>query len=199
MAQLAVAWVLQNPNVSSAIVGATRPEQVREEMVQTLGLDPDEIRGYRGGYLPEERGLYPKMRVRNHLTYYAGLSGATAMARPTRSEGLYAQCVGRGTRSNITSAQFAAVRRYRSSNAASTDPKTASWRAVNSSSAESSENRAAPIRAARSPAHPAEQQRGDRIAHDALRRVAAGPDGTPLPLVGTELRRQVRQKSKTFL
>jgi len=30
MAQLAVAWVLQNPNVSSAIVGATRPEQVRE-------------------------------------------------------------------------------------------------------------------------------------------------------------------------
>jgi aryl-alcohol dehydrogenase-like predicted oxidoreductase len=28
MAQLAVAWVLQNPNVSSAIVGATRPEQV---------------------------------------------------------------------------------------------------------------------------------------------------------------------------
>ena len=28
MAQLAVAWVLQNPNVSSAIVGATRPEQL---------------------------------------------------------------------------------------------------------------------------------------------------------------------------
>jgi len=28
MAQLAVAWVLQNPNVSSAIIGATRPEQV---------------------------------------------------------------------------------------------------------------------------------------------------------------------------
>jgi len=30
MAQLAVAWVLQNPNVASAIVGATRPEQVRD-------------------------------------------------------------------------------------------------------------------------------------------------------------------------
>jgi aryl-alcohol dehydrogenase-like predicted oxidoreductase len=29
-AQLAVAWVLQNPNVSSAIIGATRPDQVRE-------------------------------------------------------------------------------------------------------------------------------------------------------------------------
>lgn len=28
--QLAVAWVLQNPDVSAAIVGASRPEQVRE-------------------------------------------------------------------------------------------------------------------------------------------------------------------------
>jgi aryl-alcohol dehydrogenase-like predicted oxidoreductase len=28
MAQLAVAWVLQNPNVSSAVVGASRPEQL---------------------------------------------------------------------------------------------------------------------------------------------------------------------------
>jgi aryl-alcohol dehydrogenase-like predicted oxidoreductase len=30
LAQLAVAWVLQNANVSAAIIGATRPEQVRE-------------------------------------------------------------------------------------------------------------------------------------------------------------------------
>ena len=30
MAQLAVAWVLQNPNVSAAIIGASRPEQVAE-------------------------------------------------------------------------------------------------------------------------------------------------------------------------
>jgi aryl-alcohol dehydrogenase-like predicted oxidoreductase len=30
MAQLAVAWVLANPNVSAAIVGASRPEQVRD-------------------------------------------------------------------------------------------------------------------------------------------------------------------------
>jgi aryl-alcohol dehydrogenase-like predicted oxidoreductase len=30
MAQLAVAWVLQNPNVSAAIIGAARPEQVSE-------------------------------------------------------------------------------------------------------------------------------------------------------------------------
>ncbi|MFG1701688.1 aldo/keto reductase family protein [Nonomuraea sp. M3C6] len=32
MAQLAIAWVLQNPNVSSAIVGASRPEQVRDNV-----------------------------------------------------------------------------------------------------------------------------------------------------------------------
>ena len=30
MAQLAVAWVLQNPNVASAIIGASRPEQVED-------------------------------------------------------------------------------------------------------------------------------------------------------------------------
>jgi aryl-alcohol dehydrogenase-like predicted oxidoreductase len=41
LAQLAVAWVLQNPNVSAAIIGATRPEQVREN-VKAAGvrLDP---------------------------------------------------------------------------------------------------------------------------------------------------------------
>ena len=32
MAQLAVAWVLQNPNVSAAIIGASRPEQVSENV-----------------------------------------------------------------------------------------------------------------------------------------------------------------------
>ena len=32
LAQLAIAWVLQNPNVSAAIIGATRPEQVRENV-----------------------------------------------------------------------------------------------------------------------------------------------------------------------
>lgn len=30
LAQLAVAWVLQNPNVSSAIIGATKPSQIKE-------------------------------------------------------------------------------------------------------------------------------------------------------------------------
>jgi aryl-alcohol dehydrogenase-like predicted oxidoreductase len=32
MAQLAIAWTLQNPNVSAAIIGASRPEQVRENV-----------------------------------------------------------------------------------------------------------------------------------------------------------------------
>jgi aryl-alcohol dehydrogenase-like predicted oxidoreductase len=37
MAQLAVAWVLQNPNVSSAIVGATKPAQL-EDNVAAAGV-----------------------------------------------------------------------------------------------------------------------------------------------------------------
>jgi aryl-alcohol dehydrogenase-like predicted oxidoreductase len=40
MAQLAVAWVLQNPNVSSAIVGATRPEQLADN-VKAAGVKLD--------------------------------------------------------------------------------------------------------------------------------------------------------------
>ncbi|WP_030145077.1 aldo/keto reductase family protein [Spirillospora albida] len=45
MAQLAVAWTLQNPNVSAAIVGASRPEQVRDN-VKAAGvkLDADVMR-----------------------------------------------------------------------------------------------------------------------------------------------------------
>jgi aryl-alcohol dehydrogenase-like predicted oxidoreductase len=42
LAQLAVAWVLQNPNVASAIIGASRPEQVHEN-VKAAGvkLEPE--------------------------------------------------------------------------------------------------------------------------------------------------------------
>ncbi|GAA3734641.1 aryl-alcohol dehydrogenase-like predicted oxidoreductase [Spinactinospora alkalitolerans] len=45
LAQLAIAWVLQNPNVSSAIIGASRPEQVRDN-VKAAGvkLDADLLR-----------------------------------------------------------------------------------------------------------------------------------------------------------
>lgn len=40
LAQLAVAWVLQNPNVSAAIIGASRPEQV-EGNVKAAGVELD--------------------------------------------------------------------------------------------------------------------------------------------------------------
>ncbi|WP_030154410.1 aldo/keto reductase family protein [Glycomyces sp. NRRL B-16210] len=42
IAQLSLAWVLQNPNVSAALIGATRPEQVKEN-VKAVGvvLDAD--------------------------------------------------------------------------------------------------------------------------------------------------------------
>ena len=45
MAQLAIAWVLQNDNVASAIVGATRPDQL-DENVKAVGitLDPETLR-----------------------------------------------------------------------------------------------------------------------------------------------------------
>ena len=42
LAQLAIAWVLSNPNVSSAIIGASRPEQVRDNAAaagRTLDAD----------------------------------------------------------------------------------------------------------------------------------------------------------------
>ena len=44
LAQLAVAWVLQNKNVASAIIGASRPEQVAEN-VKAVGvrLDADAL------------------------------------------------------------------------------------------------------------------------------------------------------------
>ncbi len=42
LAQLAVAWVLQNPNVSSAIVGASRPEQVSDNVKASgVTLEPE--------------------------------------------------------------------------------------------------------------------------------------------------------------
>ena len=41
LAQLAIAWTLQNPNVSAAIVGATKPEQVRDN-VKASGVKLDQ-------------------------------------------------------------------------------------------------------------------------------------------------------------
>jgi aryl-alcohol dehydrogenase-like predicted oxidoreductase len=43
LAQLAVAWVLQNDNVASAIIGASRPEQVKENVVASGVEIPAEV------------------------------------------------------------------------------------------------------------------------------------------------------------
>src|SRR4029077_14433639 len=41
LAQFALAWVLREPNVASAIVGASRPEQLQENAAASgLGVDP---------------------------------------------------------------------------------------------------------------------------------------------------------------
>jgi aryl-alcohol dehydrogenase-like predicted oxidoreductase len=56
MAQLAVAWVLQNPNVSSAIVGATKPAQL-EDNVKASGvkLESDLLKAIDDALGPVER------------------------------------------------------------------------------------------------------------------------------------------------
>ena len=41
MAQLAIAWVLREPNVAAAIIGASRPEQV-EDNAAASGIELDE-------------------------------------------------------------------------------------------------------------------------------------------------------------
>ncbi len=43
MAQLAVAWVLQNDNVSAAIIGASRPEQVTDNVKASGVTLPDDV------------------------------------------------------------------------------------------------------------------------------------------------------------
>jgi len=43
LAQLAVAWVLQNPNVAAAIIGASRPEQVAENVKASGVVIPPEL------------------------------------------------------------------------------------------------------------------------------------------------------------
>ena len=43
LAQLAVAWVLQNENVAAAIIGASRPEQVTENVKAAGVVIPAEL------------------------------------------------------------------------------------------------------------------------------------------------------------
>ena len=56
MSQLAIAWVLQNPNVSSAIMGATKPSQVKENVKASgIKLDASIMRA-----IDEALGLLPQ-------------------------------------------------------------------------------------------------------------------------------------------
>jgi len=69
LAQLAVAWTLQNPSVSAAIVGATRPEQVREN-VKASGVRLDatlmsRIDEVLGGVVERDPSLTASPRVRS--------------------------------------------------------------------------------------------------------------------------------------
>ena len=43
MSQLALAWVLQNPNVSSAIMGATKPSQIRDNVKASGVKLPEDV------------------------------------------------------------------------------------------------------------------------------------------------------------
>jgi aryl-alcohol dehydrogenase-like predicted oxidoreductase len=63
MSQLAIAWVLQNDNVSSAIMGATKPSQVKENVKASgVKLDDSVMKAIDAalGSLPERD---PKMNV----------------------------------------------------------------------------------------------------------------------------------------
>jgi len=55
-------------------------------VVRWQGSDLDAATRSRMGYMPEERGLYPKMRVRDHLVYLARLHGAEPAAATTAAE-----------------------------------------------------------------------------------------------------------------
>lgn len=54
--------------------------------VKWNGLPVDEEVRRRFGYMPEERGLYPKMRTRDHLIYLAQLSGIESRESARRAD-----------------------------------------------------------------------------------------------------------------
>ena len=61
LVQLALAWVLREPNVASAIVGASRPEQVRENAAASgVIVDPAIVRSRRED---PRRGTQPRARL----------------------------------------------------------------------------------------------------------------------------------------
>jgi aryl-alcohol dehydrogenase-like predicted oxidoreductase len=68
MAQMAIAWVLREPNVSSAIVGASRPEQVDDNVSASGVILPqdalDDIDKVLGPLLATFRGTQPPPKVK---------------------------------------------------------------------------------------------------------------------------------------
>ncbi|GEL93830.1 aldo/keto reductase family protein [Cellulomonas composti] len=65
MAQLAVAWVLQNDNVAAAIIGASRPEQVTENVVASGVTIPPELLATIDEVLGDSVQRDPGMTARN--------------------------------------------------------------------------------------------------------------------------------------
>jgi ABC-2 type transport system ATP-binding protein len=65
--------------------------------VRWAGRPVDEAVRRRIGYMPEERGLYPKMKVGEQLTYFARLHGLDAAAA-ARAAGTWAERLGLGER-----------------------------------------------------------------------------------------------------
>jgi aryl-alcohol dehydrogenase-like predicted oxidoreductase len=57
--QLALAWVLREPNVAAAIIGATRPEQVHENAAAAdVTLSPDTLRAIDDALAPAQTSLF---------------------------------------------------------------------------------------------------------------------------------------------
>ena len=80
MSQLALAWILRQPNVASAIVGATRPEQVRENVAAAgVTLSDDTLRAI-DDVLDPRRPLEQRWRSR------------PAARRASRPPGVSAAC-----------------------------------------------------------------------------------------------------------
>jgi aryl-alcohol dehydrogenase-like predicted oxidoreductase len=53
MVQLALAWILREPNVASAIVGASRPEQIRDNAAASgVGLDDETVAAIEAAVAP---------------------------------------------------------------------------------------------------------------------------------------------------
>jgi aryl-alcohol dehydrogenase-like predicted oxidoreductase len=57
--QLALAWVLREPNVAAAIIGASRPEQVRENVAAAdITLGPDTLAAIDDALAPAQTSLF---------------------------------------------------------------------------------------------------------------------------------------------